>query len=630
MCFCESGYQVQSDGSCIDVNECLNTSTCDHNCTNEIGSFTCSCTVGYRLGNDGKRCTVCNPGFYGENCETQCRCGRGSKECDNTKGCVCGPGWRGETCDDDINECDSSPCTGEHEVCLNTPGSFRCDCLQGFKNSSGTCEDIDECQEPHICHQLCTNTNGSYTCGCKVGYELINSKDCVDIDECAKARCSKCSNWPGSFKCSCSDGYRLNATTLRDCENVDECQENTHICSLNATCIDTDGSFNCSCHKGTQGDGYNCAVCSSFTYGDQCSEKCKCDKNNSDTCDAVIGSCHCRTGWNGSDCSQDVDECKEGIRTCNTTLHQLCVNDPGSSHCECLYGGNNLTSCNRPQPPIHINATDVKVKAEIKFGVNVTREDFLQNSTNWRCEIEKTLKEFHRDVPGFSTLLVLSIRLGSLLVDYEIIGVKAQSKKIKFEVGVANSMLKILKGEHTFKILKQEARVIEVIIKDNNGSSFNFTTPPSPCNLLKAFYECPFGYHCDDSSNEAECVFDDSSDLVIITISVGVGVPVLIAAIVIIILWKRYQKKARKLKEKSDHDEKLHVMLAGKIPRPKHSPSSEYDFIDSQSMYNSRYIDMGRMNPNFSADFHKDRRFGADDEFPVKRPNLDPGMYRAY
>lgn len=80
--------------------------------------------------------------------------------------------------------------------------------------------DIDECQEPHVCHQLCTNTNGSYTCGCKAGYELINSKDCVDIDECAEDRCSKCSNWPGSFKCSCSDGYRLNATTLRDCESV--------------------------------------------------------------------------------------------------------------------------------------------------------------------------------------------------------------------------------------------------------------------------------------------------------------------------------------------------------------------------------------------------------------------------
>lgn len=76
-------------------------------------------------------------------------------------------------------------------------------------------------------------------------------------------------------------------------------------------------------------------------------------------------------------------------------------------------------------------------------------------------------------------------RLGSLLVDYEIIGVKAQSKKIKFEVGVANSMLKILKGEHIFKILKQEARVIEVIIKDNNGSSFSEQSKFNPTNIFK-------------------------------------------------------------------------------------------------------------------------------------------------
>lgn len=44
------------------------------------------------------------------------------------------------------------------------------------------------------------------------------------------------------------------------------------------------------------------------------------------------------------------------------------------------------------------------------------------------------------------------------------------------------------------------------------------------------------------------------SDLAIITISVGVGVPLLIAAIVIIIVWKRYQRKARKLKEKSGQE----------------------------------------------------------------------------
>lgn len=62
-------------------------------------------------------------------------------------------------------------------------------------------------------------------------------------------------------------------------------------------------------------------------------------------------------------------------------------------------------------------------------------------------------------------------RLGSLWADYEIIGTKTQLNKNKFEAGVASSMSKILKGEHTFNILKQETRVIAVTMKDNNGST---------------------------------------------------------------------------------------------------------------------------------------------------------------
>lgn len=40
--------------------------------------------------------------------------------------------------------------------------------------------------------------------------------------------------------------------------------------------------------------------------------------------------------------------------------------------------------------------------------------------------------------------------------------------------------------------------------------------------------------------------------------------------------------------------ENLPVTLEGKIPRPKHSPSSEYDFIDSQSLNDGRYTDLGK------------------------------------
>ena len=39
------------------MNECLdNNGGCDHNCTNTIGSFECSCQPGYDLDSDGLAC----------------------------------------------------------------------------------------------------------------------------------------------------------------------------------------------------------------------------------------------------------------------------------------------------------------------------------------------------------------------------------------------------------------------------------------------------------------------------------------------------------------------------------------------------------------------------------------------
>ena len=42
----------------IDINEC-NTGNggCEHNCTNTIGSFTCSCDTGYQLDENGLNCS---------------------------------------------------------------------------------------------------------------------------------------------------------------------------------------------------------------------------------------------------------------------------------------------------------------------------------------------------------------------------------------------------------------------------------------------------------------------------------------------------------------------------------------------------------------------------------------------
>ena len=42
---------------CTDIDECSSgVHNCAQNCTNTVGSYTCSCRSGYRLNNDGLRC----------------------------------------------------------------------------------------------------------------------------------------------------------------------------------------------------------------------------------------------------------------------------------------------------------------------------------------------------------------------------------------------------------------------------------------------------------------------------------------------------------------------------------------------------------------------------------------------
>lgn len=114
--------------------------------------------------------------------------------------------------------------------CLNTVGSYRCDCLEGFKkvhDDDKVCVDIDECKEVHgLCAQRCINFWGSYRCGCETGYQLnVNNRTCDDIDECEVHKSydlcmGVCENTPGSFKCTCPEGYKLGADS-RSCQGTE-------------------------------------------------------------------------------------------------------------------------------------------------------------------------------------------------------------------------------------------------------------------------------------------------------------------------------------------------------------------------------------------------------------------------
>lgn len=153
------------------------------------------------------------------------------------------------TCED-IDECevDNGDCEASKYKCINNDGSFECDCLDGFTATIASkdddirqCEDINECSEPSltpICAKdisNCINSIGSYKCECNDGFE---GDSCSDIDECTLgtsscSRHARCENTKGSYECQCADGFRGDGVT---CTNVDECEEGAHLCGELAHC----------------------------------------------------------------------------------------------------------------------------------------------------------------------------------------------------------------------------------------------------------------------------------------------------------------------------------------------------------------------------------------------------------
>ncbi|XP_069063305.1 latent-transforming growth factor beta-binding protein 4 isoform X2 [Pleurodeles waltl] len=343
-CVCPAGFRLNiQEAECVDINECESPVTCGgQECVNTVGSFQCrSCRPGYRLQN--RRCIDINE------CQNEAVCGS-SGRCINTDGsyrCDCKAGYQlsseGVKCTD-INEClESEYCFPQGE-CLNTEGSYSCLCAEGYTTTpDGTnCIDKDECRQGGVCRGgRCTNTEGSFDCTCQTGFKASEDKAaCVDVDECLDSVVSpcgtqRCENTPGSYKClsRCETGYRLTASG--GCVDIDECVEyGVALCGLRA-CENTIGSYNCvtNCDP-----GYQLTPAGECADINECQNRSICGEHA--MCQNLVGSfqCLCDQGYeraqDGRQCI-DINECQ------NRSLcgeHSMCQNLVGSFQCLCDQG----------------------------------------------------------------------------------------------------------------------------------------------------------------------------------------------------------------------------------------------------------------------------------------------------
>jgi hypothetical protein len=195
----------------------------------------------------------------------------------------------------DIPECSR----GTHNCapqarCSETNGSFACTCNVGWAGRlNGTvCDDVNECKGTTPCagrKAACKNTNGSFVCVCELGFWGTGEAACQDIDECQNNthNCESvsvvnytCKNSVGSFSCPCDPGFGLGSA--HGCENVDECALGTHNCGQHALCKDTVGSFVCECFE----DGYPTLAADERDCEDR------------DECDLRIHNCHSKATCN--------------------------------------------------------------------------------------------------------------------------------------------------------------------------------------------------------------------------------------------------------------------------------------------------------------------------------------------
>uniref|UniRef100_A0A672VB37 Fibrillin-1 n=1 Tax=Strigops habroptila TaxID=2489341 RepID=A0A672VB37_STRHB len=381
-CICPPGYVLQND-KCEDIDECVEQpEICAlGTCSNTPGSFKCLCPEGFVLSSTGRRCqdlrvSYCFTRFEDGKCSVPKSRNHSKQEC-----CCAlkGQGW-GDPCELcpeeafrqicpfgigilvgpgdarlDVDEC-LDPDNCRFGQCINTDGSFRCECPYGYILQGAQCVDTDECAVGNPCgNGTCRNVVGGFECTCVEGFEPGPMMTCEDVNECIQnpLLCAfRCVNTFGSYECKCPAGYVLREDR-RMCRDQNECEEGIHDCdSKQMECKNLIGTYMCICGPGYQRrpDGEGCMD------ENECQTKPGICENG--RCVNTVGSyrCECNEGFTASDTQNECLDNREGY--CFTeVLQSMCQigssnrNSVTKSECCCDGGrgwGQNCEVCPFP------------------------------------------------------------------------------------------------------------------------------------------------------------------------------------------------------------------------------------------------------------------------------------------